>query len=126
MKMKIRTAFAAASLLALAACESTTDARPLPAVIQSCETNTAEVCGTWTASNGVYNAVWPQGSRAVIRVERFDRAGVVFEREDTPASSSAGMTAVYEGTVQADSVVNGVVTWTVNGSTFSGTWRARW
>lgn len=127
--MKLRAVLATAALLTLAACdEDSTAPNPvvLPNVIEACETNTQEVCGTWTLSNGVYNAVWPQGSRATIRVTRFDGAAVVFTREDSPGSSSAGLTAEYSGVVVNDAVQNGTVTWTHNGLRFSGTWRASW
>ncbi len=99
--------------------------RVLPLAINACETRTATLCSTWTYSNGQYNAQWQQGSQAVIRVERFDADSVRFARQD-PSGSSAGLTAVYRGARGTAGVQNGVVTWTQNGSSFSGTWYGSW
>jgi hypothetical protein len=112
---------AAALLLALAGCKSSTG----PDSITVCETNTARLCTAWVRSGKQYVADWAQGSHAIIKVSRFDNTAVSFVRDD-PSGTSAGMHAVYSGTPSGHSVRDGVVTWTYNGDTFSGTWTADW
>jgi hypothetical protein len=98
----------------------------VPATIQSCETNTATLCANWTLADSVYNAVWQQGSKAVISVERFDADSVRFSRVD-PSGTSQGMRAVYRGVPVNRAVQNALVTWThVEGYSFSGIWNATW
>jgi hypothetical protein len=97
----------------------------LPATINECETNTAKVCGVWTLNGNVYHARWSQGSEAIISAEHFSRDSVVFQREDQ-SGTSAGMRARYSGIPQGNAVTDGTVTWTVDGSTFSGRWSATW
>jgi uncharacterized lipoprotein YmbA len=98
----------------------------VPATIQSCETNTATLCATWTLADSVYNAVWQQGSMAVISVERFDADSVRFSRVD-PSGTSQGMRAMYRGVPTNRAVQNAQVTWThVQGYSFSGIWNANW
>jgi hypothetical protein len=98
----------------------------VPATIRSCETNTATLCADWTLADSVYNAVWQQGSKAVISVERFDADSVRFSRVD-PSGTSQGMRAVYRGFPANRAVQNALVTWThVQGYSFSGIWNATW
>lgn len=98
----------------------------VPATIRSCETNTATLCADWTLADSVYNAVWEQGSKAVISVERFDADSVRFSRFD-PSGTSQGMRAVYRGAPVNRAVPGGRVTWThVEGYSFSGFWNASW
>jgi hypothetical protein len=128
--MKFRT-FAAAWLMlagALAGCKNTNEPEPnpLPATVYACESNTAELCAYWNLDGTEYHAEWPDGARAVIRVERFDADSAVFWRTDKPLSTSAGMTAVYRGQVRDRSVTGGRVTWSEDGLTISGTWTADW
>jgi hypothetical protein len=102
-----------------------TQVRVVPAAIIACETNTATLCTTWRFADGRYDAQWDQGSQAVIQVERFDADSVRFARVD-PSGSSAGLSAVYRGARGPSGVQNGVVRWTQNGFSFSGTWNAAW
>ncbi|HEY0024318.1 MAG TPA: Ig-like domain-containing protein [Longimicrobium sp.] len=105
---------------------ATTRVWVVPAIIQSCETNTATLCANWTLADSVYNAVWQQGSKAVISVERFDADSVRFSRVD-PSGTSQGMKAVYRGLAANRAVQSGLVTWThVEGYSFSGMWNATW
>lgn len=95
--------------------------------IFACETNSAEVCGTWTRLNNSaeYIAQWPQGSEAIITVVRFDATGVVFDRRDTEGPTP-DMVARYTGIPEGREVQDGVVRWTTGGWTFQGSWRATW
>jgi hypothetical protein len=97
---------------------------PLPLQIHSCETNTATLCTDWNLVDGKYVADWPQGSHANIVATTFRSDSVVFTRDD-PSGTSAGMHAVYRG-VPSNGTVNGIVTWTQNGFSFSGNWQASW
>lgn len=129
MKLRFVTVLAAGLALAGAAagCADPNGPEPRPAIIDTCETNTGTVCGTWTLrGDTAYDAEWQQGASAVIRIERFTEDTVVLVRTDKPNSTSAGMTAVYRGRVRRDAVVDGQVTWTLQGRTFSGTWFADW
>ncbi|MBB4638664.1 Ig-like domain-containing protein [Longimicrobium terrae] len=100
----------------------------VPPSIQSCETNTARLCATWTLNeNGQYDAVWTQGSVAVISVRKFTPDSAAFLRVD-PSGTSRGMRAHYQGAHEDGSLRGGLVTWTAAGSntSFSGTWVAGW
>lgn len=104
---------------------ATTRVWVVPATIQSCETNTAKLCANWTLSDSLYNAVWQQGSQAVITVERFDADSVRFSRLD-PSGTSQGMRATYRGVPVNRAVANASVVWTQNGFSFGGRWDATW
>jgi hypothetical protein len=96
-------------------------------LIEQCEANTANVCGTWTLNaDRTYAARWSQGSAAIVRVERFDATGIVLTREDLPGTTTPTMRARYTAVPTGRSVTNGVVVWTVDGLTFSGSWTASW
>jgi hypothetical protein len=96
----------------------------VPQSLQECETYTSEICGTWTRMGDQFNAKWDNGASATLNVERWDNGAVVLTRHDT-VGSSAGLTARYEGQCTGNHV-EGMVTWTWNGSTWSGTWSANW
>ena len=96
----------------------------VPQSLQECETYTSEICGTWTRMGDQFNAQWDNGASATLNVERWDNGAVVLTRQDT-VGSSAGLTARYEGRC-TENHVEGMVTWTWNGSTWSGTWSANW
>ena len=103
-------------------------ATALPATINEVE---GPFAGVWTLKNGQYNAVWNNGAVAVITVQSFTTTSVIFNRTDTSASVSAGLTAVYTGQISSagNSIVNGRVTWTwpgVAGYPATGTWTATW
>lgn len=97
----------------------------VPATLTECETNTAQVCGTWTLTDGRYVGVWSQGTVADIFVRRWDGTEVAFRRTDT-AGPSMGLTVEYTGTVQGTAVNNGTVAWTRFGDTYTGSWTATW
>lgn len=101
-------------------------------VINEVENN---IQGKWTWNGTGYNANWTNGAAAVISVANFTSTSVTFNRTDTSVSASAGLTAVYTGTISpadggpAGNVVNGSVTWTwpgVAGFPANGTWSATW
>lgn len=96
----------------------------VPQSLQECETYTSEICGKWTRMGDQFNAQWDNGASAALNVERWDNGAVVLTRYDTEGSS-AGLSARYEGRCTGNHV-EGTVTWTWNGSTWSGTWNANW
>jgi hypothetical protein len=96
----------------------------VPQSLQECETYTSEICGTWTRIGDQFNAQWDNGASATLNVESWDNGAVVLTRHDT-VGSSAGLTARYEGRCTGNHV-EGMVTWTWNDSTWSGTWSANW
>lgn len=96
----------------------------VPQSLQECETYTSEICGTWTRMGDQFNAQWDNSASATLKVERWDNGAVVLTRHDT-GGSSAGLSARYEGRCTGNHV-EGTVTWTWNGSTWSGTWSADW
>lgn len=100
----------------------------VPQAIHACETSTVRFCSVWLLNGGShYDALWPEGSVSVIRVERFDAAGVVFSRLDS-SGSLPGMRAMYRGTPTEGGVLNGTVAWTPPGYLYSfpGPWEASW
>jgi len=96
----------------------------VPQSLQECETYTSEICGKWTRMGDQFNAQWDNGASSALNVERWDNGAVVLTRYDTEGSS-AGLSARYEGRCTGKHV-EGTVTWTWNGSTWSGTWNANW
>jgi hypothetical protein len=96
----------------------------VPQSLQECETYTSEICGKWTRMGDQFNAQWDNGASSELNVERWDNDAVVLTRYDTEGSS-AGLSARYEGRCTGKHV-EGTVTWTWNGSTWSGTWNASW
>lgn len=91
--------------------------------------------GTWTWNGNSYSGVWDNGAVAVLTVQTFTMTLLMINRTDTAGSSSAGLTAVYSGTISSPAdggtggrIVNGSVTWTWPGhfSPTAGTWTASW
>jgi hypothetical protein len=117
---------AVVATVVLAGCASLSPGRAaLPATIHECEAGRARICGTWTLEGGRYRARWENGATAVITVPRFDANRVTLARDDY-AGTSAGMTALYEGTVSGRTVRDGRVTWRQGGNEWRGTWEAEW
>jgi hypothetical protein len=89
-----------------------------------CETSDREVCGTWTwdQAQGAFVASWQNGATAIIRVESNSGGQIVLNRYET-APQAAGFTARYVGTWNGN-VVSGQVTWSWQGQSWSGSWRA--
>jgi hypothetical protein len=97
----------------------------VPATINSCETNTAQLCTNWVLSDSVYSATWSQGSHAIISVGQFSADSARFVRLD-PDGTSAGMRALYRGNVVNRAVPGGGVVWNDGVNVFSGSWSATW
>ncbi len=96
----------------------------LPKVINECE---GGICGKFTMIAGnQYQAVWNNGAKATMTLEQFGDGKIVITRGDTQGSVTNSMTARYTGTITGNEVKDGKVTWTWNGSTWSGTWTANW
>ena len=92
-----------------------------PSVLHECETYNRTICGTWTLAGGGFKARWENGATAVLTIEEFGR-DVRLRRTDT---GSEKLTAIYTG-IRSGTKIEGKVTWTANGQTWSGTWNAEW
>jgi FecR protein len=100
---------------------ATPAAATVPRVIRECETYQGTICGTWTLRGNQFDAVWQNGAGAMVTIERFDRNAVVLMRRDT----NSDFTARYTGRVSGNRI-DGSVTWTSQGRSWSGTWNANW
>jgi len=103
-------------------------AKPLtgiPRTLRECEAYDTEICGTWTLEGDHFNANWDTGDTGTVKIERWDAGGVVLTRYETEGIS-AGLSARYEGQISGNRIEDGVVTWTLDGDTWSGTWSAEW
>ena len=92
-----------------------------PSVLHECETYNRQICGTWTLAGGGFKARWENGATALLTIEEFGR-DVRIRRTDT---SSQKLTAIYTG-IRSGTKIEGKVTWTSNGQSWSGTWNAEW
>jgi hypothetical protein len=109
----------------LGAATAGVDVWVVPATINECETNTQQVCGTWTLSVDHYDALWSQGSTATVQVAKFSADSVRFVRTDNGAGTSPNQTAVYEG-LRAAGNAAGAVRWSDGEWVIDGTWSATW
>lgn len=98
----------------------------IPNMIRECESYQGTVCGTWTLRGNQFHAEWTNGAKAVLTVEKFDNDQIIITRSDTESSASRGFTARYTGKLSGNQIVEGIVSWTHNGRTWSGTWTANW
>lgn len=98
----------------------------IPNVIRECEVYNGTVCGTWTLQGNQFQATWDNGAKAVLAVVQFDDQQVVITRGDTSDSFSRNLSATYTGKLSGNQILDGKVTWTQDGRTWSGTWRASW
>lgn len=91
-----------------------------------CETYKVEICGTWVydSASKTIDADWTNGAEATLTAQIDQTTGeIVITRRDT-AGQSAGLVAVYRGTVSGGTFMSGKATLTYNGKTESGVWRA--
>src|SRR5579862_822110 len=70
--------------------------------------------GIWTFSGILGEAKWNNGAEAKVIIDRLDSEHVEIRRIDVPNSSSYGLTAVYNGTLEGDRM-EGTVVWSWNG-----------
>lgn len=98
----------------------------IPNVMKECEGVGAMACGTWTRQGNQFQASWENGAKAMLVIEQFDNNQVIITRNDTADSFSKNLSARYTGKLSGNSIVDGKVTWTQNGRTWSGTWSANW
>ena len=94
-----------------------------PQTMHECENGV--MCGTWTLQGNQYYANWENGATATLTVDSWGASGVVINRHDY-GGTSAGLSARYEGQLNGNAIENGKFTWTFEGSTHSGTWKANW
>ncbi len=92
----------------------------------ACETNTTEICGTWTrqGNSDAWLASWANGAVATLTIT-VNGQSVTVERKDT-IGVSRGLKATYTGTLTNDGQIeSGKVEWCCDGfGTRRGTWRA--
>lgn len=111
------------------------DLGPLQQVCEMAEgEGQKEICGTWLwdLKAQAFNATWQNGAKAVLKVEKMSDGEIVLTRRDL-SGTSEGLTARYVGRNAGDAIegdvpiqlLAGTVTWEFNGSTSTGTWRAR-
>jgi hypothetical protein len=94
----------------------------LPFSIQECETYGETACGTWTLNGDHFDARWDNGATATLTIERFDDNEVIFNRRD----NNQDFAARYVGRRLSGNKIEGTVTWTAGGRSWSGTWTANW
>jgi hypothetical protein len=82
--------------------------------------------GTWTRQGNTFDAVWNNGAKATLTIEKFDQDQIVIKRDDTGASVSHNFKATYTGRLSGNSIVDGKVAYEQNGNKWAGTWSARW
>jgi hypothetical protein len=119
----------AAALAATRKAQSQAAAAPLepPRIWKECEDSNVRICGTWTynADNETLEAKWDNGARATLKLRKFDGKEVKITRNDM-SGASKGLQAHYTGRITPTGVVDGKVTWSWGGRTWSGTWKADW
>lgn len=94
----------------------------IPSVIKECETYRGQICGNWTLVGKQFKAVWENGATATLSIAGFGTGQLTVTRRDT----NSPLTARYTGRISNNKVINGTVTWTQNGQSWSGTWKAQW
>lgn len=94
----------------------------IPGAIDECETAVVEYCGSWTWNGHEFDGHWGNGIVATLHVERFAVDGVIIKRVDTDGPSP-GLTAVYTGKLNGDTITDGAVVWTYKGRSYKGTWK---
>jgi hypothetical protein len=103
----------------------------IPQVISSCETSEyGTFCGKWTWNGKYFDALWDNGAKAKLMVERFDTNSIILTREDD-SGVSLGLSARYEGKPNVNQIQKGVVTGTWHWNTGrtqtkTWTWNAKW
>jgi hypothetical protein len=96
----------------------------IPVEIKECE---GGICGTWKLEGtNRYVANWDNGAKAILNIEKFGDGQVIISRNDTKGSVTEGFHAEYTGTITGQEVKDGKVTFQWNGSTWYGTWTAKW
>ena len=113
-----------AAFLTLKGYQRPTQGQPQSQSWNECESYETEICGTWTwdPSQNAFAALWQNGATALVRVESNAGGQTVLTRYDT-APASAGFAARYVGTWSGNTISGGV-TWSWQGRSWSGTWRA--
>jgi hypothetical protein len=98
-----------------------------PRVWKECEDSNVRICGTWTYNedNETLEAKWDNGARATLKLRKFDGKEVQITRNDM-SGASKGLQAHYTGRITPTGIVDGKVTWSWGGRTWSGTWKADW
>lgn len=95
----------------------------VPTQMMVCETQNSMVCGTWNWNTDKYSATWADGATADVTVVRFLPESVEFRRVDF--GKNPDFTATYIGTISGRTA-GGTVTWSIQGTSATGTWTTQW
>lgn len=97
----------------------------LPALISECESGTNyAACSVWIWHGSAYSAIWPNGAIAQLTVASVDAQQIRIERNDT-AGPLVGMTAIYTGKWDGESVSDGKIVATLKGGTNTLAWTGK-
>ncbi len=98
-----------------------------PGIWKECEDSNVRICGTWMyhQESGNFEAKWDNGAAATLKLGKFDGKEVRITRNDQ-SGASKGLQAVYTGRITATGIVDGKVTWTWGGRSWSGAGKADW
>ena len=103
---------------------------------QECESRQGqkEICGAWNwdSEAQAFHADWPNGAKALVKVEKMGGGEIILLRRDL-SGPSAGSVAHYTGhhaggDIEGDVVLQlleGTVAWESHDATSKGTWRVR-
>lgn len=96
----------------------------LPPVIFECEAATGATSGTcsaWVWRGGAYSAIWSIGAIGQLTVSGAKDGAISFQRTDS-AGLFAGLSAAYTGKFDGARFSGGKVTFSLKGSSNTGTW----
>ncbi len=104
---------------------------PSPSALEvcdgSCVLKNDRNLGAWLFHGSKGSGAWQQGGKAELTIEEWSNGTVKIEREDLPSSTTAGLSAVYQGVVCGGTVKGTVVfRWPghFNDKDFSAPWTA--
>ena len=99
---------------AVPACSEGVSNLPSPSALEvcdgSCVLKNDRNLGDWLFHGTNGTGTWQQGGKATLTIQEWSDGKVKISREDLPSSTSAGLSAVYEGTA-CGSTIKGTVTY---------------
>lgn len=116
---------------AVPACSDPAGNLPAPSALEVCDggcvTKNNRNVATWIFQGTKGTGDWQQGSKASLTIQEWSNGKVTISREDVPTSASAGLSAVYRGSVCGGTIKGtGTAHWPghVNDKDFSFPWTA--